>query len=728
MTGMSEGGVTAAYGYDTNGNRSYVQYNNGLREEYAYNLANLLTGVTNKNSAGAVLSGYTYEYRLDGNQTKKTENTGKITTYSYDYMGRLSVESESVSGQTQSYSYLYDDYGNRSKLTAAGSSAYVTDYAYDLNSRLLSEVKTEGGSADTTLYFYDPNGNQISKTTERLSSAGAPEISLSEEVETAEYIRYNGINQVVETKLGGNTVTYAYNPAGIRISKTVNGVATQFVLDGGSNILERTGGVTTAKYIRGINLVASVTGGGTSYYLYNGHGDVVQLTNAAGAVTRTYDYDAFGNETSTDYIASMGDFNTFVNGSKSVLERPDGQTKEALHLGPDDPYGLAQTGTLSLSAGEVYILEFDYWADVNGCAFYTDLYPDDLPQTSLTPTTTVQHARLEISSDSLNMVDCVLRFVTYGGAGNVYVSNVVFYAEDGGASGDANPYRYAGEYFDRETGTYYLRARYYDPAIGRFTSEDPIRDGVNWYTYCGGNPIRFIDPSGLKDIAVRSTIEGLGGTVNWNSRTDTATIYLDGQSVTVYAGDKNGSYIDKNGKMHTDDAWLFLTLASTFDLGKGWTGRIERHGSGDGYKKHVHVYNGKQSWSQNEDGSPHDQGGNSPGSPPNSVLKNLNKQKGWDWKTKESDWMNKIEVQYWDSGYTIIVYPNGRSVTVYKPVSYYIMPYSPSKQNLRDYSYGPTYVDLSGGSTSADPSIPFLPMPNPAPLPVPAPMPLPVFP
>ena len=43
----------------------------------------------------------------------------------------------------------------------------------------------------------------------------------------------------------------------------------------------------------------------------------------------------------------------------------------------------------------------------------------------------------------------------------------------------------------------YLRARYYDPGLGRFISEDPIRDGGNWYAYCGNNPVMKVDPSGL---------------------------------------------------------------------------------------------------------------------------------------------------------------------------------------------------------------------------------------
>jgi uncharacterized protein RhaS with RHS repeats len=36
---------------------------------------------------------------------------------------------------------------------------------------------------------------------------------------------------------------------------------------------------------------------------------------------------------------------------------------------------------------------------------------------------------------------------------------------------------------------------------GRFTQEDPIRDGLNWYTYCGNNPVNYIDPWGLWDAA-----------------------------------------------------------------------------------------------------------------------------------------------------------------------------------------------------------------------------------
>ena len=46
-------------------------------------------------------------------------------------------------------------------------------------------------------------------------------------------------------------------------------------------------------------------------------------------------------------------------------------------------------------------------------------------------------------------------------------------------------------------GLYYMRARYYSPEMGRFVNEDPIRDGLNWFAYAGGNPITYFDPTGL---------------------------------------------------------------------------------------------------------------------------------------------------------------------------------------------------------------------------------------
>ncbi len=61
-----------------------------------------------------------------------------------------------------------------------------------------------------------------------------------------------------------------------------------------------------------------------------------------------------------------------------------------------------------------------------------------------------------------------------------------------------NIFKYTGEQFDKETQQYYLRARFYNPIVGRFTQEDIYRgDGLNLYVYVINNPLLWADPSGL---------------------------------------------------------------------------------------------------------------------------------------------------------------------------------------------------------------------------------------
>ena len=67
---------------------------------------------------------------------------------------------------------------------------------------------------------------------------------------------------------------------------------------------------------------------------------------------------------------------------------------------------------------------------------------------------------------------------------------------------DENPFRYCGEYYDKETEEVYLRARYYQPAVGRFLTRDTYTGGsdeplsLHLYTYCENDGANHVDPSG----------------------------------------------------------------------------------------------------------------------------------------------------------------------------------------------------------------------------------------
>ena len=77
----------------------------------------------------------------------------------------------------------------------------------------------------------------------------------------------------------------------------------------------------------------------------------------------------------------------------------------------------------------------------------------------------------------------------------------------------ANSFRYVaqvGHATDEETGLIYMRARYYDPEIGRFVSEDPGQNTVNWYWYADGNPVNNYDVTGRSSEFIANIYQFFG--------------------------------------------------------------------------------------------------------------------------------------------------------------------------------------------------------------------------
>ena len=112
--------------------------------------------------------------------------------------------------------------------------------------------------------------------------------------------------------------------------------------------------------------------------------------------------------------------------------------------------------------------------------------------------------------------------------------------------GIQNRIQYTGQQYDQETGQYYLRARYYNPAVGRFTQEDTYRgDGLNLYAYCRNNLVVYYDPSG-HDLVVNSS--------NGPETTNTSGVEkenLGNSSTDVRSSlEASGYYQDANGRWH----------------------------------------------------------------------------------------------------------------------------------------------------------------------------------
>jgi RHS repeat-associated protein len=69
---------------------------------------------------------------------------------------------------------------------------------------------------------------------------------------------------------------------------------------------------------------------------------------------------------------------------------------------------------------------------------------------------------------------------------------------------------FTNQQYDRESGLYFMNARYYDAHIGSFISPDPAFANLNHYAYCSANPIKYTDPTGLTEITASQAMVACG--------------------------------------------------------------------------------------------------------------------------------------------------------------------------------------------------------------------------
>lgn len=312
--------------YDEFGNTSSykerIGTNTAYETTYTHDVENRLTQMR----YGADNRMLTYEYDRVG-RVKKRIAVGAAnyaTTYSYlrpnsdePYLSTPLVESIVQTGQN--FSYTYDDAGNISSMTRNG---VTTTYAYDTLGQLL---RVNDPSANkTTIYSYDMGGNIVSCTeyTYTTGAVGAATKNISYLYGDSNWkdkltsidgktITYDQIGNPLtfdgwtfSWKTGrmlsgmsnaNNSIQYVYDHNGMRTKKTVNGVATNYILSDKSIVhLEQAGNVLHFFY-DAQGKPAMVRFNGTDYfYVYNLQGDVVAIVDTNASQVVEYTYDAWG--------------------------------------------------------------------------------------------------------------------------------------------------------------------------------------------------------------------------------------------------------------------------------------------------------------------------------------------------------------------------------------------------------------------------------------------------
>lgn len=276
LASVTDASGTTTYSYDAAGNLGGFTYPNGVQSSYTYNTLNRLTNMQSSCGTGALacapgtqISSYTYTLGPAGNRLAAAELSGRAVNYTYDDLYRLT--SETIAGaatQNGAVSYQYDSVGNRLQRNSTVPAVPATGLLnYDANDRTATDP-------------YDANGN--------LLNAG---------VGTNVYDFENRLVQA-----GG--VSLVYDGDGNRVQETVAGVSTSYLvadqnLTGYAQVMDEIqNGAVSRTYSIGLSLISqrlTANGQGLSFYGYDGHGSVRFLISSTGAITDTYDYDAFGN-------------------------------------------------------------------------------------------------------------------------------------------------------------------------------------------------------------------------------------------------------------------------------------------------------------------------------------------------------------------------------------------------------------------------------------------------
>ena len=414
-----------------------------------------------------------YSYNDDGTVAALTRPTGSIT-YSYDASGRLSgIPSLGAS-------FTHDANGN---VTSASNSWGTASFSYDAMNRIVSGTDAHGQNISTS---YDGAGN----LTQMVYPGG----------KTVTYT-YDWNNRLLSVSDWlGHVTSYAYDAEGLLQSMSYgNGVVATLVYDATGRLISllhnRPNSGPIAQWSYQLDAVGRISSEQRTEPIPNtglvSKSTSYQYTSSNRIITGDavmYTFDGAGNmltrSGSTPLTCSWNVANQLVSitGAVSSQLKYDalGNRREATRGGATTRYVLdLSTGTSRV------IMEMD--GNNNPLHYY--IYGLGL-LARIDPDNTVHYYHANSVGSIIAITDQsgnVTHSYRYDAFGGVLEEN----------EADDNPFKFVGYYgvMEEAGGLYYMRERYYDPAQGRFLSEDAVWT-TNLYVYADNNPLLFIDPNG----------------------------------------------------------------------------------------------------------------------------------------------------------------------------------------------------------------------------------------
>ena len=493
-------GKANSYTYDFAGNVLTKTDRNGNVTQNTYGIFGI-----SKTQIGTSVTDYSYN-GIGQLMQKKLTSSQKLTdeeSYTYDPFGRMtacenqdcSITNPAVVDNGYQLQYSYDKNSNLLGYTLSENQTQksVVSYQYDQNNRL-TKATLDG---KIFLYQYDQNGNLLQKqgggiTTQiAYNKANLPVSYQNGTLQSYAYTYALDGNRLTDSETVSQVQkSYQYTNRGELSAETVNGTTTAYTYDSRSNRLTKTGN-DTASYLYDLaNRLTKETH--DTWYEDSSYDDNGNLINVhyqsvpaveglPDMISRQFQYNEANQLVSVSKSWSNWKYTYNVNGLRNTKRENTGTPTTFTWNG----------GNMIREVDTIYDTIYTYGAD--GVTTIKNAFHDYVYQ---------KNAHGDVVSMT-NTLGIALESYTYDAFGN----------QPSAAADHYRNFRYCGEYTDPETGFVYLRNRYYDTATGRFITEDPVRDGLNWYKYANNNPINFYDPTGTTAGQI-SGESGYGGIYN----------------------------------------------------------------------------------------------------------------------------------------------------------------------------------------------------------------------